>query len=87
MQLPPTQAGAVVLGNTFIDEAHVELAGPTRGELCLLSQNSEINEQFVPYFAECLCTHINQYLCKEKFFTRRYCHAILTAWFDAKEKL
>jgi hypothetical protein len=30
MQLPPTQAGVLVLGNTFIDGAHMVLAGLTR---------------------------------------------------------
>ncbi len=58
MQLPPTQAGGQVLGNTFIVGAHMVLARPTRGKLCLLYQNSEVNEQFMSYFAECLCTHI-----------------------------
>jgi hypothetical protein len=40
MRLPPTQAGEQVLGNTFIDGAHMELAGPTRGQLRLMYQNS-----------------------------------------------
>jgi hypothetical protein len=71
MQLPPTQAGGQVLGNTFIDWAHMVLAGPVRGQLRLLYQNSEVNEQFLSYFAKCLCAHIYQYLCKEKHFTRR----------------
>jgi hypothetical protein len=53
----------------------------------LLYQNSEVNEQFMSYFAECLCTHIYQYLCKEKHFTCRCCQTILTAWFEAKEGL
>jgi hypothetical protein len=69
MQLPPTQDGVLVFGNTFIDGAHVVLMGPARGQLRLLYQNSEVNEQFVSYFAECLCTHIYQYLHKEKHFT------------------
>jgi hypothetical protein len=43
MRLPPTQAGGQVLGNTFIDGAHMVLAGPTRGQLHLLYQNSEVN--------------------------------------------
>jgi hypothetical protein len=30
MQLPPAQAGGQVLGNTFIDGAHMVLAGPAR---------------------------------------------------------
>jgi hypothetical protein len=72
MRLPPTQARGQVLGNTFIDGAHMLLAGPARGQLCLLYQNSEVNEQFVSYFAKCLCAHIlYQYLCKEKHFTCR----------------
>ncbi len=50
--LPPTQAGVLVLGNTFIDGAHMVLAGPARGQLHLLYQNSEVNKQFVSYFAE-----------------------------------
>jgi hypothetical protein len=87
MQLPPTQAGGQVLGNTFIDGAHMVLAGPARGQLHLLYQNSEVKEQFVSYFAECLCTHIYQYLCKEKHFTRRCCQAILGSLFEAKEGL
>jgi hypothetical protein len=57
-------------------------AGPARGQLCLLHQNSEVNEQFVSYFAD-----IYQYLCKEKHFTCRCCQAILGAWFEAKEGL
>jgi hypothetical protein len=61
MRLPPTQAGGQVLGNTFIDGAHMVLAGPARGQLHLLYQNSEVNEQFMSYFAECLCAHINQW--------------------------
>jgi hypothetical protein len=87
MQLPPTQARVLVLGNTFIDEVHMVLAGPARGQLHLLYQNSEVNEQFMSYFAECLCAHIYQYLCREKHFTCRCCQAILSAWFEAKEGL
>ncbi len=87
MRLPPTQAGGQVLGKTFIDGAHMVLADPARGQLRLLYQNSEVNEQFVSYFAECLCAHIYQYLCKEKHFTCRCCQAILGSWFDAKEGL
>jgi hypothetical protein len=87
MRLPPTQAGGQVLGNTFIDGAHMVLAGPARRQLHLLYQNSEVNEQFVSYFAECLCTHIYQYLRKEKHFTRSCCQAILGSWFEAKEGL
>jgi hypothetical protein len=87
MQLPPTQAGGQVLGNTFIDGAHMVLAGPARGQLHLPYQNYEVNEQFVSYFAECLCAHIYQYLCKEKHFTRTCCQAILGFWFDTKEGL
>jgi hypothetical protein len=87
MRLPPTQVGVLVLGNTFIDEAHIVLAGPTRGQLRLLYQNSEVKEQFVSYFAEYLCTHIYQYLHKEMHFTCRFCQTILTTWFDAKEGL
>jgi hypothetical protein len=37
------------LGNTFIDGAHMVLAGPARGQLHLLYQNSEVNEQFLSY--------------------------------------
>jgi hypothetical protein len=87
MQLPPTQEGVLVLGITFIDGAHMVLAGPARGQLHLLYQNSEVNEQFVSYFAECLCTHIYQYLRKEKHFTHRCCQTILTTLFDTKEGL
>jgi hypothetical protein len=87
MQLPPTQAGGQVLGNTFIDGAHMVLADPARGQLRLLNQNSEVNEHFMSYFAECLCAHIHQYLCKEKHFTCRCCQAILGSWFEAKEGL
>ena len=83
MQLPPTQAGGQVLGNTFIDGAHMLLAGPARGQLRLLYQNSEVNE-CVSYFAKCLCAHIYQYLCKEKHFTRRCCQAILGSWFEPR---
>ncbi len=63
------------------------LSGLARGQLHLLYQKSEVNEQFVSYFAKCLCTLINQYLQKEKHFTRRCCQVILSAWFDAKEGL
>jgi hypothetical protein len=87
MQLPPTQARGQVLGNTFIDGAHMVLVGPARGQLLLLYQNSEVNEHFVSYFAKCLCAHIYQYLRKEKHFACRCCQAILSAWFKAKEGL
>ena len=87
MRLPPTQAKGRVLGNTFSDGAHMVLAGPARGQLHLLYQNSEVNEQFVSYFAKCLCAHIYQYLRREKHFTCRCCQAILSAWFEAKEGL
>jgi hypothetical protein len=87
MRLPPTQAEGQVLGNTFIDGAHMVLAGPARGQLHLLYQNPEVNEQFMSYFAECLCAHMYQYLCKEKHFTCRCCQAIPDSWFDAKEGL
>jgi hypothetical protein len=63
------------------------LVGPARGQVRLLYQNSEVNEQFLSYFAECLCAHIYQYLCKKKHFTCRCCQAILGSWFDAKEGL
>ncbi len=69
MWLPPTQDR--VLGNTFIDGAHMVLTGLARRQLHLLYQNSEVNEQFVSNFSEYLCTHIYQYLCKEKHFTCR----------------
>ncbi len=85
MQLPPTQDGVLVLGNTFIDGAHMVSLSPARGRLHLLYQNSEVNEQFVSYFAECLYTHMYQYFHKEKHFTCRCCQTILTAWFDAKD--
>jgi hypothetical protein len=87
MRLPSTQAGGQVLGNTFIDGDHMVLASPARGQLHLLYQNSEVNEQFMSYFAKYLCAHIYQYLRKEKHFTRRCCQAILGSWFDAKEGL
>ncbi len=87
MQLSPTQAGGQVLGDTFIDGAHMVLTDPARGQLRLLYQNSEVKEQFVSYFAKCLCTHIYQYLRKEKHFTCRCCQAILVSWFKAKEGL
>jgi hypothetical protein len=58
MRLPLTQAGGQVLGSTFIDGAGVVLAGPARGQLHLLYRNSDVYEQFVSYFAKCLCTHI-----------------------------
>jgi hypothetical protein len=87
MRLPSTQAEGQVLGNTFIDEAHMLLADPAREQLRLLYQNSEVNEQFVSYFAKCLCAHIYQYLRKEKHFTHRCCQAILGSWFEAKEGL
>ncbi len=87
MRLPPTQARGQVLGNIFIDGAHMVRAGPARRQLRLLYQNSEVNEQFVLYFAKCLCTHIYQYLWKEKYFTCRCCQAILSVWFEAKEGL
>ncbi len=87
MWLPPTQAGGQVLVNTFIDGAHMVLAGPARGQLRLLYQNSEVHEQFVSYFAKCLCAHIYQYLHKEKHFTCKCCQAILGSWFEAKEGL
>jgi hypothetical protein len=63
------------------------LAGPSRGQLRLLYLNSEVNEQFVSYFAKHLCPHIYQYLRKRKHFTRRCIQAILSAWFEAKEEL
>jgi hypothetical protein len=53
MWLLPTQAGGQVLGNTFIDGAHMVLVGLARGQLRLLYQNSEVDEQFVSYFAKC----------------------------------
>ncbi len=87
MRLSPTQAEGQVLGNTFIDGAHMVLAGPARGQLHLLYQNSEVDEQFMSYFAKCLCAHIYQYLHKEKHFTRRCCQAILGFWFDTTEGL
>ncbi len=87
MQLPPTQAGGQVLGNTFIDGTHMVLAGPARGQLCLLYQNSEVNEQFMSHFVICLCAHIYQYLRKEKRFTPRCCQAFLGSCFEAKEGL
>jgi hypothetical protein len=87
MQLPPIQAGGQVLGNTFIDGAHMVLAGPARGQLHLLYQNSEVNEQFMSYFAKCLYAQIYQYLLKEKHFTRRCCQVILGSWFEAKDGL
>jgi hypothetical protein len=87
MRLHQTQSGVLVLGNTFIDGAHMVLAGTARGQLRLLYQNSEVNEQFVSYFAKCLCTHIYQYPHREKHFTCRCCQAILSAWFEAKEGL
>jgi hypothetical protein len=58
-----------------------------RGQLHLLYQKSEVNEQFVSYFAECLCAYIYQYLHKEKHFTGRCCQAILGSWFDANKGL
>jgi hypothetical protein len=76
MQLPPTQARGQVLGNTLVDGAHMVLTGPSMGQLRLLYQNSEVNEQFVLYFDKCLCAHIYQYLRKKKHFTRRCCQAI-----------
>jgi hypothetical protein len=87
IRLPPTHAGGQVLVNTFIDGAHMVLMGPARRQLRLLYQNSEVNEQFVSYFAKCLCAHMYQYLCKEKHFTRKCCQAILGSWFEAKEGL
>jgi hypothetical protein len=87
MRLPPTQAGGQVLGNTLTDGAYMVLAGPARGQLHLLYQNSEVNDQFVTYFAKCLCAHICQYLCKEKNVTCRCCQAIIGYWFEAKEGL
>jgi hypothetical protein len=63
------------------------LTGLARGQLCLLYQNSEVNEQFVSYFAKCLCTHIYQHLRKEKHLTCWCCQAILGSWFDTKEGL
>ncbi len=87
MWLPPTQAGGQVLGTTFIDGAHMVLVGLARGQLHLVYKNSEVNEQFVSYFAECLCAHIYQYLRKEKHFICRCCQAILGSWFKAKEGL
>ncbi len=87
IRLPPTQARVLVFGNTFIDGAHIVLEDPVRGQLRLLYQNSEVNEQFVSYFAQCLCAHIYQYLCKEKHFTCRCCQAILSARFEAKERI
>ncbi len=87
MQLPPTQAGVLVLGNTFIDGAHMVLVDPARRQLHLLYQNSGVNEQFVLHFAKCLCTHIYQYLCRKKHFAHRCCQANLGPWFEAKEGL
>jgi hypothetical protein len=34
MRLPTTRARVLVLGNTFIDGAHMVLAGTARGQLC-----------------------------------------------------
>jgi hypothetical protein len=82
-----TQASRQEPGNTFIDGAHLVLAGPAREQLHLLYQNSEVCEQFVSYFAECICAHIYQYLQKEKHFTCWCCQAVLGSWFEAKEGL
>jgi hypothetical protein len=87
MRLPPTQAGGLVLGNTFIDGAHMVLVGLVRGQLHLLYQNSKVNQQFASYFAKCQCAHIYQYLRRKKHFTCKCCQAILSAWFEAKEGL
>ncbi len=87
MWFPPTQAGGQVLGNTFIDRAYMVLVGSARGQLHLLYQNFEVNEQFLSYFAKCLCAHIYQYLQKEKHFTCRCCQAILGSWVEIKEGL
>ncbi len=38
-------------------------------------------------FAKSLCTHVYQYLRKEKRYTKRCCSSILLAWFEAKEGL
>jgi hypothetical protein len=38
MRLPPTQVGGQVLGNTFIDGAHMVLAGPARGHCVFCSR-------------------------------------------------
>jgi hypothetical protein len=56
--LRPTPNQDGLQGSTVIDGAHMVLAGPTRGQLCLLYKNSEVNEQFVSNFAECLCAHV-----------------------------
>ncbi len=58
MWLPPTQAGGQVLGNTFIDGAYMVLVGPARGQLRLLYQNFEVNEQFVSYCQMSMRSHI-----------------------------
>jgi hypothetical protein len=50
MWLPPTQAGGQVLGSTFIDGDHMVLADPTRRQLHLLYQNSQVNEQLCLIF-------------------------------------
>jgi hypothetical protein len=85
MRLPLSQAEGQVPGSTFIDGAHMVLAGPARGQLHLLYHYSEVNEQFVSYFAKCLCAHIYQYLHKEKHSTHRCYQAILGYCFKAKE--
>jgi hypothetical protein len=85
LRLPPKEDGTP--GNTFIDGAHIVRTGPARGQLRLLYQNTDVYENFVSTFSESLCTHVYQYLRKEKRYTRRCCTTILSSWFDAKEGL
>ena len=85
LRLPTKEDGTP--GNTFIDGAHIVRAGPARGQLRILYQNTDVNENFVSTFPESLCTHVYQYLRKEKKYTRRCCTTILSSWFDAKEGL
>ncbi len=45
LRLPIEEDGT--LGNTFIDGAHIVRAGPARGQLRLLYQNTDIHENFL----------------------------------------
>jgi hypothetical protein len=45
LRLPTKEDGT--LGNTFIDGAHIVRAGPARGQLRLLYQNTDVHKNFV----------------------------------------
>jgi hypothetical protein len=52
----------------FHQWVHMVLAGPARGQLHLLYQNLEVNEQFGSTFAKYLSAHVYQNFLQGKAF-------------------